>query len=76
MPSNESPYGEVGQLTNVWVHTHYHHQGLASEMIQYFIKNDQNKVGMICLNSSLEVVSLYKKQGFQEKGNYFVFYTE
>ncbi|WP_044600222.1 GNAT family N-acetyltransferase [Candidatus Stoquefichus massiliensis] len=76
MPSNKNPYGKVGQLTNVWVHDHYHHQGLATEMIQYFIKNYQNKVGMICLNSSLEAVSLYEKQGFQRKGNYFVFYTE
>lgn len=76
LPSYENPSGQVGQLTNVWVHVDYRYQGIATEMIQYFINNYHNKVGMLCLNSSLEAFPLYEKKGFIKKENYFVLYTE
>lgn len=74
MPSHENLSGKVGQLINVWVDHHYHHQGIATKMIDELI--GQNQVGMICLYSSKEVMRLYEKYGFIQKENYFVMYTE
>ncbi|MFR7589960.1 MAG: GNAT family N-acetyltransferase [Longibaculum sp.] len=76
MPSNENPKGFVGQITNVWVHENYRHQGIATQMINELIQQTKNQVGMICLNASLQAIDLYKKCGFIKKENYFVKYNE
>lgn len=76
LPSHQNPTGYVGQLTNVWVHDDYRHQGLATQMIDYFISRYKGKVGMICLNASHDGMQLYQKLGFIKKENYFVMHLE
>lgn len=73
LPNNENPRGKVGQITNVWVDENYRHQGIATYMIQYLIKQYRHEVGMICLNSAKKAVSLYQKIGFVHKDNYLIY---
>lgn len=72
MPSNENPFGVMGQLTNIWVDDKYRKNGYASMIVKELLAKAEGKCGAVCLNSSKEAINLYQKLGFKPKEKYMV----